>query len=81
MPLRPFPLLRRVLAVGLLLVGLASVLSSCGNCVDAGLCKVAPDETQPYAVVPSLAVVAPGQTLTVSVEVDLRGRAVGIRQR
>lgn len=72
MPLRPFPLLRRVLTLGLLL-GTPVVLSSCGNCAAAGLCRSGPVEIQPRAVVPSLAVVAPGQTITVPVEVDLQG--------
>lgn len=72
MPLRPFPSLRRVLTV-VLLLATPVALSSCGNCADAGLCKIAPDETQPYAVAPSLAVVAPGQTVTMPIEIDLRG--------
>lgn len=66
------PLLRRVLTLGLLL-GTPVALSSCGNCAAAGLCRSGPVEIQPRAVVSSLTVLVPGQTITVPVEVDLRG--------
>lgn len=49
------------------------VLSACNSCADAGLCRVAGDEMQPFAQVPALVEVQRGTTVTVSVAVDLRG--------
>lgn len=63
---------RRLLTVALI-AALPVALSACGNCADSGLCKIAPDETQPYAVVQTLVEVQRGQTVSVPVSIDLRG--------